>query len=307
MISVMVVGQRKVWIDVTKGIGIIAVVAGHVLESHLMFLWHMPLFFLLAGYNYRYSNTLPYLLKLTKRLLLPYFACLFVGRVFNNTLISFLDYNIKDALYGGARLKGCYAVFWFVTVLYMMLISLHLLSKFGIRWWMVCVMLAIGYIPMYYYVELPWNLQVVPMAFAYGSMGFLLKKTIDLHLNNIKLWWAAIGVVVLSTLSLLPGLSLDMKYNDFGVPVASFILSLLCVIAVFELAKWCETVNPIASVLSLFGRGSMVVMYSHMLINLLCVGFVENKWIRLMIVLLLSIVLYVFGEKTKKIVIKLKT
>ena len=70
--------QREVWIDVTKGIGIIAVVFGHVFPSHAVFLWHMPLFFVLAGWNYYAVDTGQYIIKLTRRLLLPYFVCLSV-------------------------------------------------------------------------------------------------------------------------------------------------------------------------------------------------------------------------------------
>ncbi len=294
--------QREVWIDVTKGIGIIAVVFGHVLQSHTVFLWHMPLFFVLAGWNYHRVDTWQYIKKLTKRLLFPYFiclfVCLFVGRVFD---IETLKISLKVALFGGANLKGVYAVFWFVTVLYCMLLALHFLSKDGIRWWMVFLLLLIGYLPMFHYVELPWNIQVVAMALAYGCSGRVLRKVIYTRMDGIKWYWVVIGIVVLIVLSMIPVLSMDMKYNNFGVPIVSFVLSLICVLAVFTLSKSVEKVMPIRSVLGLFGQGSMVIMYSHMFINYARVVSIENKWMRFVIVLLISLVVFLIVEEIGKL------
>lgn len=147
--------------------------------------------FVLAGYNYHHRiDTWQYVWKLTKPLLFPYLACLFLGYMLGGSfdVFSCLKINAKSVLFGGARLKGVYAIFWFVTVLYSMLICLHLLSRIGLRWYMVCVMLAVGYIPMCHYVELPWNFQVVPMVLAYGCLGCYLKNTRDSSLRNVR-WY----------------------------------------------------------------------------------------------------------------------
>lgn len=45
--------MRNSAVDSLKGVGIIAVVAGHIYTepfARLVFLWHMPLFFLISGY-----------------------------------------------------------------------------------------------------------------------------------------------------------------------------------------------------------------------------------------------------------------
>lgn len=59
---------------------------------------------------------------------------------------------------------------------------------------------------------------------------------------------------MLAALSLIPELSMDMKYNDFGIPIVSFVLSLLCVMTVFLLAKGCEEVKPIGRIFSWLGK-----------------------------------------------------
>lgn len=70
--------QRDNTFDVMKGIGILAVVVGHspipkLLESFI-FVWHMPLFFLVSGYFYQPKPVQNYVTKNVKQLILPYVA-----------------------------------------------------------------------------------------------------------------------------------------------------------------------------------------------------------------------------------------
>ena len=294
--------QRDVWIDIVKGIGILSVVFGHVLQSHIVYLWHMPLFFVLAGWNYHAVDTGRYIKKLTKRLLLPYFVCLFVclfvGRVFD---IEVLKISLKTALFGGTELKGVYAVFWFVTVLYCMLFVLHFLSKIGLRWWMVVFSLIIGYLPMCHHVELPWNIQVVPLALVYGCVGCKFRKLIDTRMDGIRWYWVVSGLIVLIVLSMITVLSMDMKYNNFGLPIVSFVASFICVLAIFALSKSVEKVMPISRVLGLLGKGSMIIMYSHMLINYALVVLIGDAWIRFVLVLVISLIVFLMIQEIGKL------
>lgn len=67
--------KRITWIDVAKGLAILAVIAGHLgckFINRLVFPWHMPLFFLLAGFFLADEGVLPFIRKKTRALLLPY-------------------------------------------------------------------------------------------------------------------------------------------------------------------------------------------------------------------------------------------
>lgn len=49
------------WIDNVKGIGILLVIAGHILSgaiSDIIFIFHMPLFFFLGGFYYLQNHFL---------------------------------------------------------------------------------------------------------------------------------------------------------------------------------------------------------------------------------------------------------
>lgn len=51
--------ERDLSIDIMKGIGICAVIAGHTFLNtihNLIYSFHMPLFFILSGYFYKRDN-----------------------------------------------------------------------------------------------------------------------------------------------------------------------------------------------------------------------------------------------------------
>lgn len=77
--------KRLDYIDIAKGIGIILVVVGHLRDNQLcglaksiIFSFHMPLFFLIAGFNFnfnKYANSfIAFIKHRFLRLMVPYFA-----------------------------------------------------------------------------------------------------------------------------------------------------------------------------------------------------------------------------------------
>ena len=75
--------QRDESIDIAKGLGIAAVVVGHVTSSEplrdAIFIWHMPLFFFLSGYLFKPGRAVTAVAKTRAlSLLVPYVAFLVV-------------------------------------------------------------------------------------------------------------------------------------------------------------------------------------------------------------------------------------
>lgn len=69
--------KRIQWIDIAKGIAIICVIVGHTLDvgspfRKIIFSFHMPLFFILAGYTFKARPMRDVLLTSSKRLFIPY-------------------------------------------------------------------------------------------------------------------------------------------------------------------------------------------------------------------------------------------
>ena len=73
--------ERIAWVDFAKGFAIILVVLGHLIHNdlqRLIFVFHMPFFFVMAGYLMNFEkwggekNYKAFSMKLFKRLLVPY-------------------------------------------------------------------------------------------------------------------------------------------------------------------------------------------------------------------------------------------
>ena len=69
--------KRIEWLDIAKGIAIVSVVAGHTLAvsglaRHIIFTFHMPLFFVAAGYTFKSGTMGSVCRRSVKRLLIPY-------------------------------------------------------------------------------------------------------------------------------------------------------------------------------------------------------------------------------------------
>ena len=113
--------QRRNHLDLAKGITIIIVVYGHAinqfkgtlfyaehlqLQSKIIFLWVMPLFFIIAAsfqrirlesLNFKHKT---YLKKITKSILLPFYSLSLVFLCINVSLKNYLDTpSVRDMLY----------------------------------------------------------------------------------------------------------------------------------------------------------------------------------------------------------------
>ena len=75
---IILIAERLSWLDILKGIGIILVVIGHVYSNRTVFNWlysfHMPLFFLAAGWGYKEKTILTDIKGRIQTLLVPYFS-----------------------------------------------------------------------------------------------------------------------------------------------------------------------------------------------------------------------------------------
>lgn len=94
---------RCMWLDILKGIGIISVVIGHIYSNRIVYNWfysfHMPLFFLAAGWCYREKPIFVDIKHRIQTIVVPYFSFglliliywQLVERRFRDSDIGFID------------------------------------------------------------------------------------------------------------------------------------------------------------------------------------------------------------------------
>ena len=121
--------KRLFWMDSAKALGIILVVLGHVPSAieyrWVIYLFHMPLFFLLSGYLYNISTPRQELTRSFKSLIVPYFIYSFMllilwtikYKTFSFSLFLNILFSNQNAM-GGTATSLC--PLWFLVSLFFM-------------------------------------------------------------------------------------------------------------------------------------------------------------------------------------------
>ena len=149
--------ERIEWLDLSKGIGIFLVIAGHCLNVnttpfHLIFEFHMPLFFLLSGYTYsRKMGFRNMVEKKFKGLLVPFISFYLLGTaatlvlpqwhkgfslaaVKNDLIFAYPDSVHNSSIWFLVCLFWVCVAYWFISRLYwpVQIIMLAALYGFGV-------------------------------------------------------------------------------------------------------------------------------------------------------------------------------
>lgn len=274
---------RERWIDVLRGMGIIWVVLGHVASTPLLvqsiFMFHMPLFFLIGGWLHRTSASQgDYFRNRAEALLLPYASYLLIlwplelvaaypGQEWDAHFV--LRFLIKPMLLGGPLLKGYAAVFWFVTCYFLTQQLVHFVTRRCTRneaSLLFALMLLLAYLHAWLWAQrwLPWNMHTVLFAAPLYYLGYRARE-FDLDRFAAAFCCLAAAGVGLNLLGLHN--RLDLKYLDYGMPVLTLLTALGYVGAMALLAKRLDG-SIFATPLAALGTASMTVMFTHQFIQL---------------------------------------
>nr|BAT23828.1 acetyltransferase [Klebsiella sp. 7730] len=268
-----VANEHYDWVDATKGLGILLVIAGHTFSGYLynaIYLFHMPMFFFIAGYLHRTENIAIFFKRKVSRLIKPYVFYLILF-----TLIILLKYYLDGALtlncilhllakslFGGVKLTGWEGVFWFVTVFMISQQLLNiLLNYFSFR---CCVFISMGLVIFAYmdsfYLSLKTPLGISLALFTTPIMliGYAFRK------ENI-----VIPFLILLSLSILSMIvtffypnymMLDIKHTEYGLFIIGFCVALVLSLLVIELCK-----NSLLEFdfLIFAGNYSLFIMFIH--------------------------------------------
>lgn len=109
--------DRDITFDLMKGVAIIAMLCGHCIIPqtlhHFIYMWHMPLFFIVSGYFYRTKPFKDFWHGTYRSLLVPYaFTCFvafmlaFVLNLENYQKIIYGTFGISSAWLGSNAVVG---------------------------------------------------------------------------------------------------------------------------------------------------------------------------------------------------------
>lgn len=263
--------SRVAWIDALKGIGILAVVVGHIWAveplHRLIYIWHMPLFFLLAGYSHRRQDDGAFMVRQMRTLALPWLAW--------SALLFGLDHLIEgmrgvrpiypdvmaalNALFlDAAKLRGPFAILWFppcllvARALHNLLLRRIMPAKLAPPLVMAALIFAAGH----GVTAQGWP-AVLGLASLLPALGFILIGGIWKVRPPVPLSMPVLAMIAIGALAVVP--PVNLKDGAMGWPVATAAGAIAITLCLAKLlALWAPPG------LAAIGRMSMTIMFAHL-------------------------------------------
>lgn len=309
--------NRDIQIDITKGIAISLVVVGHIvpgMTSQVIFLFHMPLFFIFSGYFHKIDRQeIKYLKKKSISLLIPYASYLFIfglplililikGLIKDPSEATRLFYfrDIATLIYGGQKLTATFGVFWFVSCLFF---TQQLFNFIRVRitnekqiFSIAIALYIISFLNQIYFNHLifPLAINVVLCSFLFYSIGSIYGNYIFKDQGSPIMLVSAI-ISICSLVFLFSGLKLefDMKYTYYGYFIVSSLTAISLSKMLVYFASLMKENKLLTSVFSFLSQASITIMFCHQFFHF---RWIEtcNKWPWLMsfVILLICCILH---------------
>lgn len=256
--------SRLSWLDVLKGMGIVLVVIGHIYSNRIVFYWlysfHMPLFFLAAGWVYKEKPILTDIKRRIQTIVVPYFSFGFlvllywqvIERRFRDSDMSFME-SLLGLFSGSYNSLDFNVHLWFLPCFFVTVVLFNILVNLGGR----KTAYAISAIMSLIYVVLPmpelhWGGNRVFKYIAFYAVGaFGTKKKVG-EVADKRLGAAVAAIVLL-------GLNFFLSYINQTTGIMWFVTALIGVVA---LVLTAQLINE-NRILQYFGRSSLIVLCIH--------------------------------------------
>lgn len=309
-------GKRLEWIDIAKGIGILAMLVGHNIESIESFVYsfHMPLFFILAGYTikplekgelkkatYKDFQRLIIPCIITRFMVLVY-DCVHFGEGILHELYIFagsLLWGGHNGSFFGRELPNVGRIWFLLALFWAKMIYRVLLDKIDDKKRMAFLtLLAFG--SMYIGVNeirLPQSMDLVFVSLLFMEIGRLIKNNrVCRRINNAML---LVIFAIWTFLACNQGIWINMnsrKYPGYGLCLLVAVLGSICIF------KFSESIEGlvIAKPLILFGRYSMVLVVLQTLSFIMFTATNNKQRLADMVIECFIVVCYAFADITVK-------
>lgn len=275
--------KRLLWPDVAKGIGIIAIIIGHMGINNInriVFLFHVPLFYVISGYFLNPQKKFETMVRgKIKTLILPYIytcvaMCVFGGlkaMLESQSSVSALKFWMFAALYGaGTTWENPFYIpqigaIWFLLALFQGIV---------ITWWCLqkiekhfFVLLGLVGISLFIsqYIWLPFSVLTGPIAAVYILLGYEARKLGFFTKTGFSFLSIGTSLVMLA-IGAWKFNGLWLASNWYGNGIMDFACTICGVYVVVHLSRIISQKTKILSgVLSFYGKNSLLIMCVHLL------------------------------------------
>ena len=283
--------------DVAKGIGMFAIIWGHVIlkgwSNQFVYAFHIPLFFFISGMLFnvsKYKNGWAFVVRRIKTLLCPYAVFSFLTwliwvaiKYCSHDYVYYL-YPLKETI----RARGSVGYMlhnlplWFVPCLFVVEVLYYYVNKFPV-WLNLLVCCLFAYVGHYmvngghldFYSKLPWSIEGAMSAILFYALGNVFAKYIShqrlKEMVLFKKWFSILYVVIVTALLLFLTLQNDhvsIGSNELGKNTLLFYCNGFLGISttlVFSILLSSGSISQTKSIsfIRWFGKNSFIVMATH--------------------------------------------
>ena len=287
---ICMIRERNNTIDVVKGIGILFVIWGHTVCPIKLYLYifHVPLFFLLSGYFFNKSNSISgVFIKKIKSLIVPFVFFLFFLRL-GFILIHLISGSFTVELllpwkpmYPGITIGPL----WFILSLFVTTMLFSIISSFSIsekKQFLVCLIITLlGYVLFKIRIKLPLHIDSSLSMMLFFYVGTLLKKKNILrkslsHLQSFVLSLSLLITFFIYTKFYFP--EIDVSINKLnGVFLTTIVIMFLGCFMILALGDLLSRVPVVRFYLAYIGQNSLTVFAIHIIFVISVYLFFSNN------------------------------
>lgn len=273
--------NRIDYLDVSKGIGMICVILGHLSIgwiNTIVFTFHMPLFFIIGGFFIKKSSDSTMVIKKVRQLIVPYiFTCLIIVVLafvkdmimgeYGSVIQDILSW-LYAAIYGSGNnyttpfyIKSIGAIWFLLAMFFAQVMYNFLLDK---KYCIVAILLCVifGFITVRY-VYLPWSIQSGMFALVFVHTGHVMRQKKILENQNLKTLFVSL-VIWLFCMYLDKG-----RFYLVGNYSKNLVIDILGGISGSYFVIGCSRkvleITWIGYALKMFGKYSLIILCLHLI------------------------------------------
>jgi fucose 4-O-acetylase-like acetyltransferase len=259
--------NKLLWVDNFKNLGILAVILGHIASplGGFIFSFHMPLFFIVAGFFIKFDLTFKeFVSKDFKRLVIPYFIFSVVGlglEILKRYALHRNTVNLLDELQGVfiwmdmPSLIHTYAfVLWFLPALFFARVILFIVKKniqnIFIQFLVVFILFSLSF-----FINLPFGIDNAMNALLFVFIGYIYFRS---YAESKILYFLPFVAMVIWIFVGFP--ALDMASKTYSNIVINILFSISIVYTFIIILKKFNSDNKL---LKIWGGNTMLLFIMH--------------------------------------------